>query len=177
MKKIIFTAILAVLIILITGCDNRNYRLLEPSAANYNSQLDINSPEGLAKTTSLIYKDIADEKITVDQAMDKLISYASGNSMEEIFKNKEKFRKGIADYIDYMKSNGDKLVRFEFSKTVYDNPKSAHIERIQVQKNNDKKYYFIQDFVLENGTWRVQGDNMSEPFKIKWIFSKNYILK
>lgn len=177
MKRILLTAVLIILIVVNTGCDNKKYRILEPSDTNFNSQLDTKTPEGLAKATSLIYKDIADEKMTVDEAMDKLIYYASADSMEEIFKNKDKFKKGIVDYVEYMKSNEDKLVRFEFSKTIYDNPKEAHIERIQVQKNKDKKYYFIQDFVLEKGQWRVKGDNMAEPFKVKWSFSKNYILK
>lgn len=177
MNKIILVFLLVFILILGSGCDKTQYRKLDASGSDFSSNLGTDTPEGIARATGLIYMQISEGKLSVDEAMEKLTTFSSIDAQQEISKYKDKFRQGIEDFIDYSKEKGDKIVKIEFSKTVYDNTKEAHIERIQYHKSNNKRYYFTQDFVMEDGAWRVRGDNMADPFKISNAKSKKYVLK
>ena len=58
------------------------------------------------------------------------------------------------------------ITGFEFSKIMYKDKTDAIIYRIQKNKNGDK-YYFIQSFILENGNWKIKGDNPTNQFMLK----------
>lgn len=168
MRKI-FLVLMAVVVLFGVACskkEEKQLRIVEPSETDYEKDLDINSPEGLAKASSIVYKRIAAEKMTIEEAVEELKSYASVNSLNEMEKRAAEFKKGIKEYVDYMKENNDWITGFQFGKTVYTSPEEAYIERIQKHKKG-KHYYFRQDYVLEDGKWRISGDNVENPFEIK----------
>lgn len=156
-------------VVLLAGCsnpDNSNMKKLERSDKKYNTKLDINSPEGLAQASSQLYKDLAEQKISCDDAFPLLESYSSKESKEALTKHKDDFKRSINEFIGYLNANDDSIVKFEFSKTVYDDSQNAHISRIQEHKSG-KKFYFTQDFTVENGQWKIIGDNVEVPFILK----------
>lgn len=177
MKRLILILLTIIIMYAFSACDNKGYRSVEASEANFSGSLDINSPEGIAKSSGEIYMKISEGKISVDDAMDKLIALSSSESLVDVLKNKDRFRQGIVDYASYMASNEDNITKIEFAKTIYDNPNECFIERIQYQKKDNKCYYFRQDFVLEEGKWKARGDNPVDGFKIKWGISKKNVLQ
>lgn len=169
MKKILAFITMAAVIVSLTACSAEGKkvdRVLEPSAANYDSGLGTGTPEGLAQASSRIYMGLGDGTVSVEDAIKELKAYSSKDSVKELEKSGDFFKKQIEELRDYLKANDDKIVKFEFAKTVYEGTDSAYIERIQKQKNG-KCYYFRQDFILEDGSWKICGDNIADPFSIK----------
>lgn len=75
----------------------------------------------------------------------------------------------IEETIQYFNANEDAIQEFEYAETEYTGEDKASIKRIQYQKNGEK-YCFRQDFILENGVWKIQGDNVINDFEIKEKF-------
>jgi len=181
MKKfaLYIPSLLLLAMIFISAFTNDSVRKLEPSDVNYNEKLNINSPEGLALASVNVYRDVLSGEISIDEAFEMLKSYAAEDSLDGIIKNQDKFKRDMKQNIDYMIENGIKIEKVEFAKTIYSSSQKASIERIQ-KLSNGRSYYFKQDFIYENGKWKIYGDNITDEFKIKWslkhIFSRNYIV-
>lgn len=141
-------------------------RVVEPSPVNYRSQLDINSPEGLAQASGQLYKELTYGKVSAEQTVAQLEQWASEESQREMERKKSDFTAEIRDYIQYSKENDIRIRGFEFGKTVYLEAGKASIERIQ-RNTKGRDYYYKQDFVREKGFWRIAGDNAEEPFRIE----------
>ncbi len=161
------------------GCENApasedSETKVMPSATNYEADVDINSPEGLAKASSEIYRQLLSEQITIEDGFNELLDLSSGQSAQSMRDYEDEFVKQIQDTIDYFKSENDAITKYEFAKTEYSGDDAASIKRIQVQQNG-KKYYFQQDFVKEDGVWKIKGDNVANDFVIKQKFLFWYI--
>lgn len=168
MKRAISMIMVLFLLLSLSACSKQDssIRNLKVSKTDFSKQVDIKTPEGIAYTSSMIYKNLADEKISVEEAIAELEKYSSKESLEALKKNQDEFRNQINDFISYLKANNDGIEKFEFAETVYVNSKEAYIERIQYDKSGSK-YYFKQDFVLEDNEWKIRGDNVTDPFTIK----------
>lgn len=142
-----------------------------PSQTDYSKDIDINSPEGLAKYSSDIYKDMIARELDVNEVYNKLLEISSENSKTEMQKYKSKFMDSIKDLISYFKE--DEITQVEFAQTGLKKDQ-ASIKRIQIHKSG-KKYYFQQDYIKEKGVWKICGDNIDNAFRIKtqilfWYF-------
>ena len=161
------------------GCENTpasddSETKVMPSATNYDADVDINSPEGLAKESSEIYQQLLSEQISIEDGFDELLSLASAQSAQSMLDYEDEFSKQIQDTIDYLKSEKDAITAYKFAATEYSGDDAASIKRIQVQQNG-RKYYFQQDFVKEDGVWKIKGDNVANDFVIKQKFLFWYI--
>lgn len=173
MKKYIFTIIILFLIVLTGGCSSKNEseNKVLLSSTDYSLKLDINTPEGLAKESGLIYQEMINEEITIEEGYDRLLKISCEQSAESLKAFKEEFEKQIEETIKYFNANKDKISEFNYAETNYEGENKASIKRIQMQKNG-KQYYFQQDFIKENNVWKIKGDNNINDFKImkKFLF-------
>lgn len=126
--------------------------------------IDINSPEGLAQATARMYIRFSRDEIGVEEMLDGLLKYASKSSLEIVNQNLDYYRRKMRDYLSTIRETNDVIGRIELSVTSYDDENNAYIERIHYMKNGSK-YYFRQDFIKENGVWKVRGDNLTDPFR------------
>lgn len=169
MKKLSLIIASVLLLLLSTACSSSSdniTREFERSATVYSDKLSTDTPEGLAYASSMIYKSLSEENMTVDDALKELEGYSSKDSLEALQKSGDFFKEQISQFIDYLKANDDAIENFEYTKTIYDDSNHSHIERIQNQKSG-KKFYFKQDFILEDGQWKISGDNIDDAFKLK----------
>lgn len=155
------------------GFDDSETKVM-PSETDYAADLDINTPEGLAKESSEIYRQLLGEEISIEDGFNALYDMSGKQSAQSMLDYKEEFEKQIQDTIDYLNSEKDAIAKFEFAKTEYSGDDTASIKRIQVQQNG-KKYYFQQDFVKEDGVWKIKGDNVANDFVIRQKFLFWYI--
>lgn len=128
--------------------------------------MEINSPEGIAQATARIYISFSRGEIKTADMFDRLLDYASTESLEVINQNPDYYRRKMIGFLSTMTESGDFIEKIEFATTVYNDENYAYIERIQYM-HNGSRYYFRQDFVKENNIWKVRGDNITNPFKFK----------
>ncbi len=174
MKKGILIVMALVFAILSISCEEKKDTTVNLSKVDYSSELEINSPEGLAKESSLIYQEMVNEVITTQEGFERLLKVSCESTVENLKKNEAEFKKEIRDTISYLKSNDDSVVKFVYAETEFKDENTASIRRIQVQKNG-KKYFFQQDYVKENDVWKIKGDNIIDDFQMKKRFLFWYI--
>lgn len=124
----------------------------------------LDSPEGLAEYSSGLYRDMINGDIDIEEGFDRLLEVAGENSGSELKKNEIRFIEEVASARQYF--GNDPIVRVEFAKASYADEQNASVKRIQVH-DSGQKYYFRQDFKKENGQWKISGDNIDNPFRIK----------
>ena len=173
MKKIALAVLVIIMSASVLGCaaaSATDVPKIMPSETDYRAELDINSPEGLAQESSDIYKDLLNKDITVEDGFDRLLDISCEQAATSMLEYEKEFGDQIAATIDYFKSEDDSILRYDFAQTEYgDDDNTASIKRIQVQENG-KKYYFKQDFVKEDGVWKIKGDNVENDFELKQRF-------
>lgn len=171
MKKYLVILILLIVTVLSVGCPKTGEQeeKIILSSTDYTVELDMNSPEGLAKESSSIYQKMISEEITTDEGFECLLTITCEKSVEALKAYQEEFEDQIEETIQYFNANKDEIVEFEYAETEYTGEDKASIKRIQYQKNGEK-YCFRQDFILENGVWKIQGDNVINDFEIEKKF-------
>jgi hypothetical protein len=135
------------------------------SSTKYDSDLDINSPEGLAQYSTESYMKMMSGEMDASEGFDTLMSHSATAYKDYNESQKDAFINYIRSTKRYFKEKDCRIDRYFFSETIYDD-EHASIYRIQLMSNGDM-YYFRQDFVNENGTWKIRGDNPVDPFIIK----------
>lgn len=174
MKKRMLILTATLLLALLCGCSVQNQISYLPSDTDYSKELANDTPEGLAKSITDTYTKMTTGELAPEKGFELLLAYSPVAVIEKMAEYKDQFVKEIDTTRQYFEANSDAIERFEFSKTEYKSDNEASIYRIQYQKNG-KKYYFVQDFIKENGAWKVKGDNISNPFTIKKKFLFWYI--
>ena len=169
MKRQIGTIFLLLLFFL-TGCSlNKDIGegdvTYKQSALDYSEPLDINSPEGLAQYTSNAYMDLIAGKLDPKEEFPILLEHSFGESRALMEGALTRFVQDIELSKQYFESKDRTIAGYVYSETIYDGDAAASIYRIQ-KMNDGKLYYFKQDFVLEDGTWKIRGDNVQDPFKL-----------
>ncbi|HWR22131.1 MAG TPA: hypothetical protein VN366_01525 [Feifaniaceae bacterium] len=133
------------------------------SSLDYSEPLDINSPEGLAQYTGNAYMDMIAGKTDPKEEFPVLLSHSSEGSQKLMEGAMDRFVQDIRLSKQYFESNDKAIEGYVYSETIYDGDDNASVYRIQ-KMNDGKLYYFKQDFVLEDGTWKIRGDNVQDPF-------------
>ncbi len=133
------------------------------SALDYSEPLDSNSPEGLAQYTSNTYMDMIAGKADPKEEFPVLLEHSSIESRALMEDALVRFVQDIELSRQYFESKGRAIAGYVYSETIYDGEDAASIYRIQ-KMNDGKLYYFKQDFVLEDGAWKIRGDNVQDPF-------------
>lgn len=173
MKKYLVILIILIVTVLSVGCSSSSNGEQEEkiilSSTEYTDELDMNSPEGLAKESSSIYQKMISEEITTDEGFERLLAITCEQSVEALKGYQEEFADQIGETIQYFNANEDAILEFKYAETEYTGEDKASIKRIQIQKNGGK-YYFRQDFILENDVWKIQGDNVINDFEIEKKF-------
>ena len=171
MKKYLLILIILILTVFTVGCSKNGEQeeKIILSSTDYTVELDMNSPEGLAKESSSIYQKMISEEITTDEGFESLLAITCEQSGEALKAYQEEFEDQIDETIQYFNANEDAIMEFEYAETEYRGEDRASIKRIQYQKNGEM-YCFRQDFILENGVWKIQGDNVINDFEIKKKF-------
>ena len=172
MKKIALAVLVIIMAAWGLGCaaaSASDVPKIMPSEADYTADLDINSPEGLAKESSNVYKALLSKEITIEDGFDRLLVISCEQAANSMLEYEKEFGDQIAATIDYFASADDSILSYEFAQTEYSDENTASIKRIQVQQNG-KKYYFRQDFIKEDGVWKIKGDNVENDFELKQRF-------
>lgn len=169
MKRRLLILAVVLLLVLLCGCSVQNETSYFPSDTDYSKELNMDTPEGIAKAITDTYAGMTTGDIDPKEGFERLLAFSPSTASEKMLEFKDQFVREINQTKDYFEANSDGIERFQFSKTEYKSENEASIYRIQYQKNG-KKYYFVQDFVKENGAWKVKGDNISNPFVIKKKF-------
>ncbi len=175
MKKTLTFLIISLLLIFIKcACESNNIlghkdadTVLETAEADYSSDIDENTPEYIAKLSSITYQNMIKGSISTEKGYEILLDISSKESVAQMKAQKYEFLNQIKSTGKYFEANGMEITGYDFSRTYYDenNGKRASIYRIQ-NMNNGKKYYFRQDFILEDGMWKLRGDNLVNNFAI-----------
>lgn len=165
---IILLLLLSIFIIIITTYKHYEpgVQIVEHTDLDYNSVGTDNSPESLAKQSTLLLKNYLNGQMTPKDLITKLESIACTTSVTEMKKNYEVYYTQLKDYQKSIKQLNDGIDYNEYAKTVYNGDGTAYILRIQHNKNGGQ-YYFKQDFILENNVWKVRGDNITNKFQFK----------
>ena len=176
MKILRVLAILVVLaaLFLCVGCQDKNEIQFMPGSIDLKSNPDLNTPESLAVKSSTIYMGMINGNLDPEKEFEVLLDISCESSKQSLEKSKSYFISNTEESRSYFNSNKNPIASFEFSETIYKSQNEAQIYRIQIQKNGNK-YYFAQDFLKENGKWKIKGDNLTENFKLKkkilfWYF-------
>ena len=172
MKKIALAVLVIIMAASVLGCaasSTADVPKIMPSETDFTAELDINSPEGLAKESSEIYQALLSKEITTEDGFNKLMDISCEQAANSMLEYEKVFGDQIATTIDHFESEDDSILSYEFAQTEYTDENTASIKRIQVQKNG-KKYYFRQDFVKEDGEWKIKGDNVENDFVLKQKF-------
>jgi hypothetical protein len=173
MKKKLIFIIAAVLIIGIAAAaviifsqpvEDESLPSMPKSDLAYSDQLDINSPEGLAYSSTTLFKQMLAGEITAAEMTDGLFALSPSETKEKLEKEKNKFILNVKATKDALKDNP--LIKFEFGKTEYEREDYAKIPRIQYHKSG-LKFYYIQYFIKKDGIWRIQSDLPENPFRLK----------
>lgn len=167
MRKALFLAMGILLTVsLLAACSHAGVESKPKSKTDYAKQMDTSSPEGLAKASSELYRDMVNGAVSPEDGFKTLYALCTQSSQQAMDQSKEQFIDSINQTIDYNNANGDSILRYEYAATVYTDDSNASIERIQIQKSG-KRYYFKQEFTKENGVWKIKGDNVTDKFAIK----------
>ena len=157
-----------ILVVLFLGCKTQKEigegKLSFPEADLSNTQ-DVNTPEGIAEATSTIYKDLVEGKTTTADIYPELIEYSAEVSRTQMKGMQNKFDESIRMSQDFFSQQNWHIKNFIFSKAIPGDNSMVGVYRIQVM-DTGTLYYFKQDFIQENGAWKIRGDNISDPFKI-----------
>lgn len=171
MKKanIIYVTLL-IIIFVISGCSN-DIDALYPAEVDYSKSIDMNTPEGLAKTSAEINMKMLNGDITPEDGYNEMLKYCCKDSVKAMQTYKDQFIKGVKTLSEYFKDGKNPITGNQFTKTYIDENGNTSIYRIQVQKDG-KKYFFRQDYILENNIWKIKGDNSINEFRIlsKFLF-------
>ena len=79
-------------------------------------------------------------------------------------------RQSVAQTQDILASSGNPIRRFAFAEPVLD-PDGIHasVSRIQIHEDGTR-HWFRQEFLHEEGIWRIRGDNPIDSFRLKiWL--------
>jgi len=131
---------------------------------------DVKIPEGLARATSTIYRELIEKKRSTFDVYPELLDYSSEVSREQMKNMQNQFADSIEVTRDFFSARDLHIKEFVFSEAAYTDDSAASVYRIQVM-NDGKLYYFKQDFILEKDAWKIKGDNICDPFKI--VYKKN----
>lgn len=150
------------------GCQiiPQGYFQEESPKVNYDGELEQNSPEFLAKRSSEIYRDMSNAKLRIADGFAELLGMTSQESTEVMRAYEKEFEKQIIASQNYLEINKDSVKEFKFGATHYGDQGTATIRRIQINASGNE-YYFVQDFIQENGQWKIRGDNIENKFVIK----------
>lgn len=174
--KIRHIFIVLLLVFILASCaekDNSQSQYM-PSETNYKEELDINSPEGLAKASSELYLAMVNGEKDIWEGVEELTGYAVADSAQQLRNNMDEFTNQIKATKDYLESIDDEVAYYHYAATEYADNGVAKIRRIQAHKNG-KKYYFEQVFVKEDGQWKIASDNLIDAFEIKSKFLFWYV--
>lgn len=167
MRKIALSLLIVLMLLLTFGCAERqkDETKVMPSGTDYSQELSTATPEGLAKESSIIYQNMLNQNVTVEEGFNQLLALSSEQASSSMLEYKDEFKKQINQTIDYFEQQDDSITGIDFTETDYKDENSASIQRIQKQKSGNK-YYFKQDFVKENDVWKIKGDNITNDFTI-----------
>jgi hypothetical protein len=135
------------------------------SPLDYMKPIEINSPDGLAQYSGNSYIDMINGKVNPEDAFRELLKYSTAVSQDMMKDQLPSFVDNIELSRKFFEARGRSIKGYVYSKAIYPDKSSASIYRIQIM-DDDKLYYFKQDFILENETWKIRGDNVIDPFKI-----------
>jgi len=175
MKRKLFFVVLAVIACFaFTACADDGLPALMPADKEAYASDVSGTPEALAKMSSQVYLAMVNGDLPAEDGFETLVNFSASSSAEQMQSLKSEFKKQIEQTKEYLDVNDDSVTGYAFSKTEYLNDDEAKILRIQTHKNG-KQYYFQQDFVKENGEWKIKGDNIADPFRIKSMFLWWYV--
>ncbi len=166
MKKILFVLIAMVLLLSACTAEDPNVPAYLPSKMDYSAELDVNSPEGLAQRASQLYQDMVNGDLGPSSGYEALLELVTPESAAAMAEYEKQFLDEISATQDYLKTENDSVTGYEFAETVYPSEDEAYILRVQNHQSG-QKYYFRQDFKRVDGVWKIAGDNIEDPFRIK----------
>ncbi len=173
MGKYVATGILLFVMAAMLAACGRNTVVGDPdaelqfkrAASDQWSNMPENSPEQLALQSGQLYQEMMNDRITPEDGLDQMIQMAAENGAAAMQEQRTEVISSIRMTKESIEKEGDRIESFDYSECIpeqdYDN--RVTIYRIQHMKSG-KKYYFKQDFIKENGEWKIYGDNVENPF-------------
>jgi hypothetical protein len=166
MKKLIIVLIAMVLLLSACTAEDPNMPAYMPSKTDYSAELELLVPEGLAQQASQLYKDMVNGDLGPTSGYEALLELVTPESADAMAEYEKQFTDEISATQEYLESQNDSVTGYEFAETVYTSEDEAYILRIQIHESG-QKYYFRQDFKRIDGEWKIAGDNIEDPFRIK----------
>lgn len=131
----------------------------------YDSQMEVNSPEWLAKTSSDAFIRAMNGEITAEELFN-VTSVLSASSKEDLFSEKGAFISSVNQSKSYFSQNSMCIKQVLFARTEYLDEDWACIRRIH-RYNTGKEYYFCQYYKNTEDGWKIETDTLANDFQLK----------
>jgi len=130
-------------------------------------EYDENTPEYLAIKSGEIQFDLLTGAISAQDAYDILYLMAGEHSRTEMEKQKSDFYDQARATINFLDSLGEEIVKITHSQIIPHPEREDRVSIMKIVEFTTLKNYYRQDFILENGQWRIYGDNGVNEFRIR----------
>lgn len=126
------------------------------------------TPEQLAWQSTDIYQQMLRGQMKSGEGFEKTLAMACAESQQLMQGMEQEFKKGILSTIESLKNNDqDQIKQFYFSECIEDPEIEGRYVIFRIQEmESGILYYFRQDFIKEDGEWRIYGDNVANPFRL-----------
>jgi len=130
--------------------------------------LDENTPEQLALKSSSVYKEMMNGELTPEDSFEKMREMATEQTLQSMSEQELSLINSIRVTSEQIQGENDAVESFDYSICIEDSEYEGRVTIYRIQNmKSGKQYYFKQDFIEENGTWKIYGDNVENPFSLK----------
>jgi len=128
-------------------------------------EVEINSPIWLAMESGRLFQKLLEETITPEDMYYALLPFTSEVGMDAYINDKHTIIRNMKDLVELLRSMDNVLESIEFSKEIHTSENKASVMRIL--HYSSRPQYFKQDFILEDGQWKIMGDNILDGFILR----------
>lgn len=176
MKMIRWLMASLIIIFLFGGCNKAVTEIGEKTADVCYQLADLkeweglkdNSPEKLAVRSNEVYQEMLDGTITPEAGFDAAILMATNAAAAQMAGDKSAFVQGIRATIESLRNNdNDRIKAFHYSECIEDKEYDGRFIIFRIQEmESGKLYYFKQDFIKEDETYKIYGNNVENAFRL-----------
>jgi len=164
-QRFVVLTLVLVLALTLVGCSSNTAALTASK-----------DPAKIAETMWGRYQDFCNGETTFADFYYTLQRYSSEEIFNDLQANRDLYKEQLLMVTGNLRQENIKIVDYEVSDAFFNKEKDlANVFRIQ-HFNNGQKLYFMQTFALQDGQWKMIGDQMTPPFdmaELKKLLNEN----
>jgi len=128
-------------------------------------EVEVNSPIWLAMESGRLFQGLLDGTIAPEDMYYALLPFTSEAGMDAFINDKQIIINNMKDLVEQLNSMDNVLESTEFSTELHTSENRVSVMRIM--HYSARPQFFKQDFILEDGQWKILGDNIQNGFYIR----------